>query len=236
MSPPTTRRIDEGDTEGAAKSDAGGDIRLVVVESTSLGAEALAALLGSLGFAVLASTGRGEEALDLVARHKPDILLLDAMFPAAASFGYARQIATRFPEVKIVFLDNEAREARLREALKLAPAGYWTRRNSAEQVAAWLRRVACGEVVFCSEVAERVKATNLGWQIHGRSPFAALTNRERELLPHLARGLSVRQIAMLLERSPSTIDNHKARLMKKLGLHKIAELTRLAIREGFIEQ
>ena len=214
-----------------------GPLRLLVVDAAQLMAEALAALFAQHDFNVAGVATSAAEALILLSSLRPHVLLIDVHLPAGTGFALARDAAKRSSDIRIVFLDSDVHAERLREALKVNPTGYLTRRHSADRVAHWIARAAHTDAVFSDDIAELVTYTSAGWQLKmGRSSaLAKLTIRERELLPHLARGLSVREVAELLERSPSTIDNHKARLMKKLGLHRIAELTRLAIREGIIE-
>jgi len=80
----------------------------------------------------------------------------------------------------------------------------------------------------------RAEGLNDGDPAMARSPLAQLTRRELQVLRLVAQGHSVRQCAEILSRSESTIDNHKARIMKKLGMHRAVELTRFAIREGLV--
>ena len=212
--------------------------RVLIVERLPLVAEALSTLLAQQGFQVVGATDDVKRAARLLAEGTPEVLLIDASLAADAINALAQAAALAGPSAHVVFLDDRLRANRLSHALRAGARGYWTKHASANRTAEWLRRVAGGESVFCDEASELLEPTERGWKV-GKSrgsPFALLTPRERELVPYFARGVSVRETAKIVRRAASTIDNHKARLMKKLGLHRVAELTRLAIREGIIDE
>ncbi len=115
--------------------------------------------------------------------------------------------------------------------------GYFTRNEPFSDLAAGIQGLARGERAFGPCVKNHIHHTPRGWQLNydqGDSNLAALTPREFEVLKLVAQGHSVKDCAELLDLAPSTVDNHKARLMKKLGVHKTLDLARLAIREGLV--
>lgn len=94
-----------------------------------------------------------------------------------------------------------------------------------------------GQTAFPPQIEQRLVSTASGPRLDGDpdgSPLDQLTPRELDVLRLLASGLSVKECAIALERSTSTVDNHKSRIMKKLGIHRSVDLTRLAIREGLV--
>jgi DNA-binding NarL/FixJ family response regulator len=141
------------------------------------------------------------------------------------------------PTLKIVVIDESVVEAHVHEVLRLDLLGYLTKEQPLSDVIAALRRARYGERVFIPTIAARLTLGGNGVRLeplHEQGPLARLTPRERDVLVHVAQGNSVKRCAELLGISPSTVDNHKSRLMRKLHVHKAVELTHFAIREGLI--
>jgi DNA-binding NarL/FixJ family response regulator len=139
--------------------------------------------------------------------------------------------------LRVVLLDREATDANIRQALKLRAAGYLTREQPFAEIEQALVDVASGKSVFAPAVAARLLPRKDGWSLAPQDPdskIGQLSRREIEVLICLGQGHSVRKCAEKLGISPSTVDNHKTRLMKKLGVHKTVELTHLALSEGLI--
>lgn len=167
----------------------------------------------------------------------PQVLLVDPKvafdIPKRASEvvqnGYARHA---------IVLDDRLHEGRLADILTMPSVSYLTRQvGLAAIVAAIIQGATQGKRTFDPAFANRIRRTSRGWRLdlsHDRPSVAALTKRELDVMRLLARGRSVRDCAKHLKLAESTIDNHKARLMKKLNIHKAAELTHLAIRDGII--
>lgn len=213
-------------------------VRVVVVDRLRLLAEALKAVCSPLGPVVVVGTGtRAEQVCELLETYRPAVLLLDACFCDESMEQTLVAQRARYDLMRLVLLDDAVHDAHVLAALRLAASGYWTKQESFREIVARIQRVAAGETVFCPAVTGRLSGEGRNLRLlpnPGASQIQTLTAREFELLPYLARGMSVKQVASLMHLSPSTVDNHKARIMKKLNVHKTAELTRLAIREGLI--
>jgi DNA-binding NarL/FixJ family response regulator len=138
---------------------------------------------------------------------------------------------------RALVLDERVREALVAAILPFSQMSYLTRQAGSRKLVDSVRSVASGERVFDPAIAPRITRTAHGWQLQpapGQPNIAALTTRELEILKLLAAGRSVRDCAQHLHLSKSTIDNHKTRLMKKLNIHKVTELTHVAIRDGLL--
>ena len=210
-------------------------VRLVVVDRTPLVIEGIAALCRRNSIELVGSANRLVELSEVIRKSNPHVALIEA----ALVFDDATRsdAVLRGGDATLVVLDEHVNDAHMREAQRIGAAGYCTKQQPFAELASVLRRIAGGETIFDAHAAHsKVRMTP------GRRPsrrqfaplFAQLTPRELEIAAHLARGLSVKQAAALLKLSPSTVDNHKGRIMKKLNVHKAAELTRLAIRAGLI--
>jgi len=218
--------------------DASAAIRVVVITARRLDGESLATLLDSSPeFHVAYATTSAEDALDLCRFERPDVILCDAVHADRDTWHSVVAFLRDEHAVPVLLLDDELNLGRLAAALQLPDMGYFTRGAAFWELAAGLRHLAAGERAFEPVVRERLVETARGWRIEhtrGSSPLDQLTPRETQVMRLIALGRSVRDCAQILELARSTVDNHKSRLMKKLGLRKSQDLTRLAIREGLI--
>ncbi len=213
--------------------------RLLIVDDHVLLLEALVALFApAKGFSVVATTTAADEAVQLTGDLKPCVVLLDAQMPGQAAFEAARTILRYHKLQRLVFLDDYINAMRISEALRLGAMGYFIRNRSFQQLFEGVRTVSRGIRAFDPDISGRLEATPQGLQLKyaGNQPsLGSLTRREMEVMRYLAQGYSVKQCAERMGLAHSTVDNHKSRLMKKLNLHKVTALTRLAIREGLIQ-
>ena len=216
-----------------------GGVRVLIVDGHPLFCAGLVQLLdqaAGIG-AVKAATGL-REGVRLAERFEPDVVLIDPSLPDAGPFEVARQVRSHCPSSRFLFLDGVVREIHVRAALEAGAAGYWTKYASLDQIVQAISRVAGGESAFCRKAEAYLASTRRGLRFRPSGKSTALerlSSRELEVLLNLARGLSVRQCADRMQLSPSTIGNHKARLMKKLNLHKAVDLVLLAFREGLVD-
>jgi len=211
-------------------------LRLLVIDHRQLVGQGLVALLGQVRVAdtvVLATST--EQALDLALRYCPQIALVDVSCSADAVGEVGHALAQQAPATRLLFLDDTLRPIRVQWALELGAWGYWTRHNAFADLAHGIGEIVRGQRSFCPELRRDLKCGPRGWEYRpaiSGAPLARATPRELQVLDLLARGLSVREVAQRLSLSTNTIDNHKARLMRKLGLHKVVELVRVALGEG----
>ena len=210
-------------------------VRVALVDDQLLIREALESLVrGAEAIELVSSTSSGEEAVRSAEALRPDVALIDV---TGAGFETVCEIRRRAPETKVVMLDDSPSDLHIRESLRVHAAGYLTKQQPFAQIEAALRQAAHGERVFVPEVARRLVLSAEGVRLPmagTESRLASLTPREIDVLVQLAQGQTVKQCAKTLGIGASTVGNHKSRLMKKLGVHKTVELTRLAIREGLI--
>ncbi len=212
-------------------------IRLVVVARRQLDGDALAALFrAEADFRVLC-TATSIKVASVVNQHRrPDAVLLDADLIHRSGESFSN-VAGQLGDAPILVLDDEVNNGRLAEILNTPSTGYFTRNAMFTELADGIRLLVQGERAFGPSVRGKIHLTSSGWQLRREvngSHLAILTPREIEVLKLVAMGNSVKTCAEMLDLAPSTIDNHKARLMKKLGIHKALDLTRLAIREGLV--
>jgi DNA-binding NarL/FixJ family response regulator len=221
-------------TNGAIRAT----LRLLVVTRYRLDGEALAALFHAhTEFRVLSATTSLDVAATVCRHRRPDVVVMGADLIDGLSCRDLRSFVRPLGDVPILVLDAEVHEGRLSAVLELPVAGYFTRGASHPELVEGVRRLARGERSFESGIESYVLRSSAGRRFcHAphASPLGTLTSREMEVLRLTALGNTVKACAEILKLAPSTVDNHKSRLMKKLGVHKSLDLTRLAIREGLI--
>jgi len=227
--------------------------RILIVVARRLVAEGLEALFSQQPDWQVLLVGNVEEALLSIEQWRPEVAVVDLTFPDGKAFLLFQQIRCRWPKIRVVFLDDSVHQGRWVAVQSLRSAGYFTLADSFGVLSAGLRRILEGCIVSTPAVESFSFPKRTGAAPHlprqslsssgktdacevEHSPLSRLSRREMEVLIHLARGLTVKECAEQMHLSPNTVDNHKARLMNKLGLHRSGDLIRLAIREKLIEQ
>jgi two-component system invasion response regulator UvrY len=164
---------------------------------------------------------------------KPDVLVLDIRFgEKLTGLNAAKNLLEKSPKAKIVFLSQFDQDSLIKEAYRLGGYAFVTKDRDAEELANAIRSAAEGKLYFLPEVAERLASLS----IHGdTSPQSQLEEREVEIFTLMAQGLTNQEIADQLDLSPKTISNISQSIKEKLGIHRAADITRLAVKHGLIE-
>lgn len=213
-------------------------IRIVLADDHALVRRSVAALLRTHPeFDVVADVSTTDAAVAACSTHQPDVLLLDVDIPGIESFEAARRATSASPVTKVVFLSAFTHDRYIEAALEAGAMGYVTKSEPPEQLVGAIRAVVGGDCYFSPDVRRRLvvdeHGASLSLEVKSRS--STMTPREVEVLRYIARGLSKKQIASLMQLSVKTVENHAANLMTRLGIHDRVELTRFAIREGLVE-
>ena len=181
---------------------------------------------------VVGEAPNGREALEMAATLKPDLVLMDISMPDLNGVEAARQLRAAVEGIKIIALSMHSERQFVTEMLRAGASGYLLKNSVAQQLPLAIRAVRAGKVYLSPEVAD-VVVEDFVRNAPGRgAAFESLSAREREVLQLLAEGKTNKEIATRLTVSPKTIESHRAQIMSKLKLHSVAELTKLAVREG----
>jgi DNA-binding NarL/FixJ family response regulator len=177
----------------------------------------------------------GQEALRLVERQRPDVLVLDLMLPGLNGLDVARQVARRSPGTRVVILSMHSDEAYVVEALRAGASAYVLKESGADELVRAIRDVMAGRRYFSPPISEQaIEAYQKKAEGAPLDPYHVLTAREREVLQLTAEGLSGAEVAERLFISPRTVESHRANLMRKLGVRNQKELVRYALQRGLI--
>lgn len=213
-------------------------IRLAILLASPLDCQAISRLFAhKRRFQVIEYSTQFVQALERCRTECPDLIMLDPKVDCQ-SIPMAAELVTEHHVGHLLVLDDRLHESRLATAVKMPATSYFTKLAEVETIQnAILEIVYHGRRMFDPIVAARVVSTCQGLQLEppaDQPSIAHLSNRETEVMRLLAEGKSVRDCAVHLNLSESTIDNHKSRLMKKLQLHKAAQITYRAVLDGLI--
>jgi DNA-binding NarL/FixJ family response regulator len=182
---------------------------------------------------VVAEAEDGRRAVRLAVELAPDVVVMDVSMPQLNGFEATRQIVERVSGVRVLALSMHSEEPYVGEMLSAGASGYLLKDCAFEELADAIETVMSGRVYLSPDITTRVVEDYVK-QYAAPRPAAPsrLTGREREVVQLLAEGRAVKEIANLLTLSAKTVETHKNRVMKKLSLASIAELTKWAIRAG----
>lgn len=186
------------------------------------------------GFEVVGEVGDGAAVLEALASTEVDVLVLDLTMPGMDGFevlGRAKEIR---PEVRVLVLTMHAGSEHVTRAVREGADGYLLKDSAVQELVAAIEAVMAGRSYYSAQVQHELGQLLRAGSTLGR-PLDLLTERERDVLRLVARGLSTKEIAGRLDISPRTVDTHRANLMRKLGLRSVALLTQFAIREGLLQ-
>jgi len=213
-------------------------IRLLLVDDHAVVRSALRMLLDNEpDVEIVGEAGTAREALDSVPRLKPDIVLMDIGLPDKSGIDAAREIKRLRPETGIVALTIHEDEEYFFKMLEAGASGYVPKRAAPEELLTAIRTAAAGEVYLYPSMAKLLVKDYLNHEQESKAgrTLDGLTEREQEVLAHLADGASNEEIAETLNISPKTVARHRENIMRKLNLHSRSELVKYAIRKGIIQ-
>jgi len=213
-------------------------IRLLLVDDHAVIRSGLKMLLGSQKeMEIVGEAGSAAEALTETERVQPDVILMDIGLPDKTGIEATREIKSKFPKVNIVALTIHEDEEYFFQMLDAGASGYVPKRAAPEELITAIKAAAIGEVYLYPSLAKLLVRDFFSTEhmADQKINLDGLTEREREVLTHLAEGESNDQIAALLVISPKTVERHRENIMRKLNLHSRSELVRYAIRKGIIK-
>jgi DNA-binding NarL/FixJ family response regulator len=206
-------------------------IRLLVVDDHQVMREGLCALLASdHGVDVVGQADNGDAAIQMALDLGPDVVLMDVSLPGVDGIEAVRRITRERPDIRCVMLTMFDDQANVGRSLRAGARGYVLKDAGADTVLHAVREVQAGNVFISPAVAAFVVQGFLAGS--EAAPLDPLSDREREVVRLVAEGNDSRQIGELLGLKMKTVQNHRTRIMEKLGLQTTAGLVRYAFRAG----
>ena len=211
-------------------------IRVVLADDHHLVRAGIRSLLETLaGVEVVAETGDGREAIELVRLHRPNLVLMDITMGGMNGLDATTHLIREFPQLRVIILSMHANEEYVRHALQAGAAAYLLKDAATAELELAVRAVAQGQTYLSPAISRQVVEEYLGGQsAPAAGPLTQLTARQREVLQLIAEGKTTKQTAALLKVSVKTIETHRAQLMERLGIHDVPGLVRYAVRHGMV--
>jgi NarL family two-component system response regulator YdfI len=182
---------------------------------------------------VVAEAGNGLECLEMIEKSRPDLLFMDVRMPGISGIEATRQVCRRHPQVKVIMLTIYEDDQYVRESIRAGAKGYVLKKVGREELIRIVRDVMEDRAFLDPKVAPAVFD-----HVKGRTSTTgketALTQRELEILQHIAEGNGDRAIAESLHISEHTVRSHIKNLYRKLGVSSRAQAVAKALREGII--
>ncbi|MCX7893731.1 MAG: response regulator [Burkholderiales bacterium] len=212
----------------APAGEAAQPVRIVVVDDHTLFRRGIVALLQrEPGFEVVGEAADGIEGVRRVAELRPDVVLLDLHMPGVSGLDAMKSILEEAPGTHVVMLTVSEQAEDLMAALKAGALGYLLKNIDSDFLVASVRKAARGESVISGEMAGK-----LVQELRGGAEKPSLSPREREILVHLARGASNKEIARALAVAESTVKIHVQHILRKLNLASRVQAAVWAIENG----
>ncbi len=220
-------------------------LQILIADDHEVARRGIRAVLESHpGWEVCAEAKDGREAVELASSLKPDVILLDIGMPNLNGLEAARQILAISPDVPILILTMHDSDNVIREVLRAGARGFLLKSDAGRDLLNAIEALQRQRTFFTPRVSQMVldgflnrENTDMEEETKALqlSSGEVLTAREREVIQLLAEGKTSKEVAVTLNLSVKTAETHRTNLMRKLGLHSVADLTRYAVRNGIVQ-
>lgn len=209
-------------------------IRTLIADDHALVRAGIRALVEKIeGVEVVAEAGKGSEAIELISKLQPDLVLLDITMPDGNGFDVLSHVRKNFPQTRVIVLTvHEASEYAIR-ALREGAAGFLPKSAASTELETAIDKVMSGDGYVSPETSQKT-VLEIG-KGSKKDMLDALSPRQREVLLLIAQGRTTKQIAQELQISVKTVESHRSQLMERLDIHDVAGLVRYAILVGIID-
>jgi DNA-binding NarL/FixJ family response regulator len=215
-------------------------IRVLLVDDHPLFRKGIVSLLSAEpGFAVVGEASNGQDAIEKARDLMPDVILMDISMPGVNGLEATQRIKAEFPYVRIVMLTVSDADENLFEAIKSGAQGYLLKKIEPQTLFSTLRKVVEGEAPMSGVMATKLLAEfSRQTRRASQSPtaVATLTEREREVLNHIADGKTNKDIASALSIAENTVKNHLKNILEKLHLENRVQAATFALRQGLLNK
>jgi DNA-binding NarL/FixJ family response regulator len=212
-------------------------IRILLADDHAVVRDGLRALLDRQpDLTVVAEASDGRECIQLAEEHCPDVVMMDVAMPNMNGIEAARRIVAAHPSTAVVVLSMHLDESYVLQSLRAGAKAYLLKDSPREDVLEAIRSAAHGRS-FLSRKVSRMLQQDYVEQLQSKGlddSYELLTDREREILQLLAEGRANKEVANLLNISPTTVETHRGHILRKLSLHGTADLILYAVRKKII--
>jgi len=211
-------------------------VRVLVADDHTIVRQGLVGILkASEEVEVVAEASDGSEAVEKALKTKPDVAVLDVSMPRLSGIEAARRIHEALPATRLLVLTMHDDEEYILKMVRAGASGYLLKDGAASELLAGIRALKAGKTYFGPHATKALaEAFTRDRPAEPADPYERLTDREREVFQLVVEGKTNPEIGEILFISAKTVDNHRTRLMEKLGLHSTAELVRYAARHKLL--
>lgn len=211
--------------------------KIVLADDHAIVRNGVKAVLEKLGknMEIVAEISNGKDLVDYAQKHGADVYVVDISMPVLNGIEAVERIVRRNPDAKVVMLSMYDDRVSVEKSLKAGAKGFIVKVSTADEIVDAIEEVAAGRFYLCSKVSKYIVQGFLGKSSSRKRDVTGLTPKEKEVLQLIAEGYSSKQIAKSFNLALNTIHVHRNNIMKKLGIHKQAELVRYAIKEGIAQ-
>lgn len=209
-------------------------IRILVADDHKLVRDGLNLVVNTDEFVVVGMAEDGVQAVQMVRDLHPDVVVMDIGMPRLNGIEACHQIRAFDKNIKLLVLSGYSNLEYIRRCLQARVNGYVLKTSGFTTLLAALRAVSNGEQYFSEEILADIEANNLTAE-GTPTAFDLLTAREREVFFSMVEGHTSKETADQLALSPKTVETYRSRIMTKLGISSVVELTKFAISQGLIQ-
>lgn len=214
--------------------------KVLVVDDHAMFREGVRSILSEVDTVEVAGEARqGGEACKMATTLKPDLVTMDISLPDMSGIDATRRIKEILPETRVVILSMHSKGAYIVDAFRAGASGYITKDSTGIHLKECIAAVLGGAVYLdpsvSEDVVQRILIQGTKSQECEDPAYSTLTRREQEIIRLIAEGHSVKTIAERLFISRKTVENHRANIFAKLGIHSTVELIRYAAKFGIID-
>lgn len=211
-------------------------IRVLVADDHTIVRQGLVSVLVDSGECeVVAQAGDGLEAVEKALATRPDIVVTDLSMPRLNGVEVVRRLHQKLPSARILVLTVHEEEEYILPIVQAGAAGYLVKDSAVSELLGAIRALKAGQGYFGPQAAKALAEQYQRPKPAGGDPYGNLTPREREVFHLVVEGRTTKEIARNLDISVKTAENHRLRLLDKLGCHNTAELVRYAARKGLLD-
>ncbi len=211
-------------------------IRVLVADDHTIVRDGLVALLnGSGDCQVVAQASDGVTAVDLAMKTQPDVVVVDISMPKLNGIEVVRRLTKELESTRILVLTMHAEEEYVMHVVRAGAAGFLLKDSASAEMLAAVRALASGRGYFGTHASKVLAQQVQKPHAQLEDPYRDLTSREREVFHLIVEGMTTKEIARQLGTSTKTAENHRFRVLDKLGARNTAELIRYAARHGLMD-
>jgi len=209
-------------------------INVLLVDDHELIRTGIRKILGEVkGLKVIGEARTGEEAVKFCRQTEPDVILMDMDMPGIGGLEATKKILRYSPDIKIIVLTIHTEEPFPTKVMQMGAAGYLTKGAGSNEMLNAIRAVHSGQRYLTPEIAQQMALST--FKTPNENPFAALSERELQIMLMITRGEKVLDIAEQLILNTKTVNSYRYRMFEKLNISNDVELTHLAIRHGMLK-